>query len=109
FCAQGARQLRHGIADRSSDRRCQNSFACAKISQSKGYLGGEIRDRNSCGAHVVDIVRNQAKVFLPYGNPLTVSSILKSAIGAEEHYTRADRKVGSASRVDDARSFVAQD
>src|SRR5438093_8304770 len=56
---------------RSSDRWCQNSFACPKTSQSKSHLRGEIRDRNTCGTHVVDIVRNQAKVFFPYGNPLT--------------------------------------
>src|SRR6266404_7808086 len=86
FCAQGARQLRHCIADRSSDRWCQNSFACSKTSQSKSHLRGEIRDRNTCGTHVVDIVRNQAKVLLLYSNPLTVSSILKSAIGAEKHH-----------------------
>src|SRR5437899_9146122 len=86
FCAQGARQLRHRIADRPSDRWCQNSFACPKTSQSKSHLRGEIRDRNTCGTHVVDIVRNQAKVFFPYGNPLTIGSILKSAIGAEEHH-----------------------
>src|SRR5205823_340724 len=41
FCAQHARQLRYRIADRSSDRRCQNSFACPKTSQSKSHLGGE--------------------------------------------------------------------
>src|SRR5947199_8631451 len=82
---------------RSSDRRCQNSFARPKTSQSKSHLRGEVRDRNTCGAHVVDIVGNQAKVFFPYGNPLTVGAILKSAIGAEEHHARADRKVRSAS------------
>src|SRR5437016_3378695 len=109
FCAQGARQLRHCIADRSSDRRCQNSFACPKTSQSKSHLGGEIRDRNTCGTHVVDIVRNQAKVFLPNGNPLTITSIFKSAIGAEEHHARADWKVRSTSLLHDACPFVAQD
>src|SRR5207245_4658011 len=72
FGAQGARQLCHCIADRSSDRRCQNSFACSKTSQSKSHLRGEICDRNTCGTHVVDIVRNLAKVFFPYGNPLTI-------------------------------------
>src|SRR6476659_7705095 len=109
FCAQSACQLRHCIADRSSDRWCQNSFACSKTSQSKSDLRGEVRDRNTCGTHVVDVARNQAKVFLPYGNPLTVRSILKSAIGAEEHHTRADGKVRSASLLHHARSFVAQD
>src|SRR5437667_846823 len=94
---------------RSSDRWCQNSFACSKTSQSKSHLRGEIRDRNTCGTHVVDIVRNQAKVFLPNGNPLTIGSILKSTIGAEEHHARADRKVRSASLFNNARSFVAQD
>jgi hypothetical protein len=62
------------------------SDACPKTSPGKSHLRREIRDRNTCGAHVVDMVRNQAKVFLPYGNPLTVGSVLKSAIGAEEHH-----------------------
>src|SRR5439155_7040624 len=109
FCAQGTRQLGHCIADRSSDRWCQNSFARPKTSQSKSDLRGEIRDRNTCGTHVVDIVRNQTKVFFPYGNPLTIGSVLKSTIGAEEHHARANRKVRSASRLHHARSFVAQD
>src|SRR6266446_3338574 len=47
FCAQGARQLRHRISDRSSDRRCQNTSACPKTSQSKSYLRSEVRDRNA--------------------------------------------------------------
>src|SRR6476646_6203475 len=59
----------------------------------------------TCATHVVDIVRNQAKVFLPYGNPLTIGSILKSAIGAEEHHARSDRKVLCASLLHNARSF----
>src|SRR5438093_12873804 len=93
---------------RSSDRWCQNSFACPKTSQSKSHLRGEVRDRNTCGTYVVDIVRNQAKVFLPYGNPLTVGSVLKSAVGAEEHHARSDGKVRSTSLLYNARSFVAQ-
>src|SRR3984893_18578508 len=109
FRAQGARQLRYCIADRSSDRWCQNSFARLKTSQSKSHLRGEIRDRNTCGTHVVDIVRNQAKVFFPYGNPLTIGSILKSAIGAKEHHARADGKSRPAPLLPHARSFVAQD
>jgi hypothetical protein len=59
------------------------------------------------GTHVVHIVRNQAKVFLPYDNPLTVGSVLKSAIGAEEHHAGVDGKVRSASLLHHARSFVA--
>src|SRR5580765_5705146 len=109
FCDQGARQLRHCIADRSSDGRCQNSFACPKTSQSKSYLCGQISDRNTCCTYVVDIVRNQAKVFLPYGNPLTIGSILKSAIGAEEHHARSDRKVRSTSVLHHTRSFISED
>src|ERR1700737_3797464 len=109
FCAQGKRQLRYCIADRSSDRWCQNGLACPKPTQRKSHLRGERRDRNTCRTHFVDIVRNQAKVFLLYGNPLTVGSVLKSAIGTEEHHARADRKIRAASLFDDARSFVAQD
>src|SRR4029079_4881937 len=109
FCPQSARQLCHCIADRSSDRWCQNSFAFSKTSQSKSDLRGEVRDRNTCGTHVVNIIWNQAKVFLPYGNPLTIGSILKSAIGAEEHHARSDGKIRSTSPVHHARSFVAQD
>src|SRR5689334_20597253 len=108
-CTESARQLCHCIADRSSDRRCQNSFAFSKTSQSKSDLRGEIRDRNTCGAHVVDVARNQAKVFLPYGNPLTIGSVLKSAVGAEEHHARSDGKVRSASVPHHARSFITQD
>src|SRR6476646_10606037 len=77
FRAQSTRQLRYCIADRSSDRRRQNSFACAKTSQSKSDLRREIRDRNTRGTRVVDVVRNQAKVFFPYRSPLPVRSILK--------------------------------
>jgi hypothetical protein len=78
--------LRHRIADRSSDRRRKHGLACTKPGAGKSHLRGEIRDRNACGIHVVHVVRNQAKVFLPYGNPFTVGSILKDAIGAEEHH-----------------------
>src|SRR5205807_996789 len=53
FCAQGARHLRHCISDRSSDRRCQNSFAFSKTSQRKRDLGAEMRDRTTCATHVV--------------------------------------------------------
>src|SRR4029078_3675360 len=101
--------LCHCIADRSSDRRCQNSFACSKTSQSKPHLRREVRDWNTCATHVVDIVRNQAKVFLPYGNPLPVRSILKSAIGAEEHHARSAGKVRSTSVLHHTRSFISQD
>src|SRR4029077_3151136 len=93
----------------SSDRRRQNSFAWPQTSQSKGHLRGEIRDWHTCGSHVVDIVRNQAKVFLPRGDPLAISSILKSTIGAKEHHARACGKVPSTSLFHHARSFVAQD
>src|ERR1700719_4706523 len=97
------------VADRSSDRRRQHGFSCPKTSPGKSHLRGEIRDRNTCRTHVVDTVRNQAKVFLPYGNPLTVGSILKSAIGAEEHHARAGGERRSASLLHHARSLVAQD
>jgi len=86
FAPKARANLRHCIADRSSDCRCQNSLARPKTSPGKTHLRRQIRDRNTCGTHVVDIVGNQAKVFLPYRNPLTVGSILKSAIGAEEHH-----------------------
>jgi hypothetical protein len=95
--------------DRSADRRRQHSLACPKISPGKSHLRGEIRDRNTCGTHVIDIVRNQAKVLLPNGKPLTVCPVLKSAIGAEEHHAGADGKVRSASLLHHARSFVAED
>src|ERR1700733_3109745 len=86
FCSQCAGQLCHRVADRSPNRWCQDGFARTKTSQGKSYLRGEIRDRNACGAYIVDTIRYQAKIFLPDGNPLTVSSILKSSIGAPEHY-----------------------
>jgi hypothetical protein len=38
-----------------------------KTSQGKSHLRGEIRDRNTGGTRVVDIVTNQTKIFLPYG------------------------------------------
>src|SRR5579871_5753233 len=41
-------------------------------------------------------------------DPLTVGSIFKSAVGAEEHHARSGGKVGSASRFHHARSFIAQ-
>ena len=66
----------------------RHGFACPKTSEGESHLRGEIRDRNTCGTHVVDTVRNQAKVFLPYGNPLTVGSILKNAIRRRENITR---------------------
>jgi hypothetical protein len=50
-------------------------------------LRGEIRDRNPCGAYVIDTVRYQAEIFLPYSNPLAVGSVFKSAIGAPEHHS----------------------
>src|SRR4029077_2016607 len=109
FCAQGARQLCHCIANRSSDGRCQNSFACPKTSQSKSDLRGEVRDRNTRGTHVVDVARNQAKVFLPNVAPFTIGSILKSAVDAEEHHARSDRKVRSTSVLHHARSFISED
>ncbi len=86
FCSQSARQLCHSIADRSLDRWRENGFAWTKPSQGKSHLRGEISDRNTCSAYVVDIVRYQAKIFLPDGNPLSVSSVLKSAIGTPEHH-----------------------
>src|SRR6202035_2481764 len=54
LCSQSARQLCHCVADRSSDRWCQNGFAWTKPSQGKSHLRGEIRDRNACGAYVID-------------------------------------------------------
>jgi hypothetical protein len=78
-----------------------------KTSEGESHLRGEIRDRNTCGAHVVDTLRYQAKAFLPYGKPLTVGSILKNAIRPSEHHTRTGRKVRSASLLHHARSFVA--
>jgi hypothetical protein len=57
-----------------------------KTSEGESHLGGEIRDRDTCGAHVVDTLRYQAKPFLPYGKPLTVGSILKNAIRPSKHH-----------------------
>src|SRR4030088_2197880 len=84
--APRARQLRHRVAYRSPDRWCQNGFAWTKTSQGKSHLRGEIRDGNTCSAHVIDTVRYQAKIFFPYSNPLAVGSVFKSAIGAPEHH-----------------------
>src|ERR1700733_10069009 len=109
FCSQCTCQLRHCVADRSPDRWRENGFAWTKSSQGESHLRGEISDRNTCSAHVVDIVRYQAKIFLPDGNPLTVGSVLKSAIGPPEHHARAGRKIRSASLLHYTRSFVAQD
>src|SRR5579859_3182513 len=86
FCSQCTCQLRHCVADRSPDRRRENGFAWTKSSQGKSHLRGEISDRDTCGAHVVYIVRNQAEVFLPHTYPLAVGSVLKSAIGTPEHH-----------------------
>src|SRR5437899_7437998 len=90
-------------------RRRQYGFACLKTSEGQSHLRGEIRDRNTCGAHVVDPLRYQAKAFLPYGKPLTVGSILKNAIWPSEHHPRTDRKVRSASLLHHPRSFAAKD
>ena len=46
FCAQGARHLRHCIADRSADRRRKHGLACTKTSAGKSHLRGEIGDWN---------------------------------------------------------------
>ena len=86
FCSQCAGQLCHRVADRSPESLVPGRFCPDETSQGKSYLRGEIRDRNACGAYIVDTIRYQAKIFLPDGNPLTVSSILKSSIGAREHY-----------------------
>src|SRR5258708_9326414 len=64
------RQLRDRVADRSSDGRRQHGFACLKTSEGESHVRGEIRDRNTCGAHVVDTLRYQAKVLPSYGKPL---------------------------------------
>src|SRR6267142_2438565 len=77
FGAQGPRQLRHCVADRSSDRRRQHGFARLKTSQAESHLRGEIRDRHPGGADVVDTLRYQAKALLPDGKPFTVGSLLK--------------------------------
>ncbi len=78
FCSQSARQLCHRVADRSSDRRRQNGFAWTKTSQCKSHLRGEIRNRNTCSAHVIDTVRYRAKIFLPF-KIVPVSSRLANA------------------------------
>src|SRR5207244_6880940 len=109
LCAQGTRQLRHRVADRSSDRWRQHGFAYLKTSEGESYLRGEICDRNTCGAHVVDTLRYQAKAFLPYGKPFTVGSILKNAIRPSEHHPCTARKVRAAALLHHARSFAAED
>ena len=58
-----------------SDRRCQHGFACLKTSAGEGHLRGEIRDRNTCGALIVDAFRYRAKEFLPHGEPFTVAML----------------------------------
>src|ERR1700704_1181074 len=105
-CAEGTRQLRHRVADRSSDRRRQHRFACLKTSAHESHMRGKIRHRNPCGAHVVDTLRYQAEAFPPYSKPLTVSSVLKNAIRPSEHHTGTDRKIRSASLLHYSRSFV---
>src|SRR5713226_9617444 len=65
----------------------QHGFAGPKTSAGESHLRGEIRDRNTRGAHIVDTLRDQAKAFLPYGKPLTVGSILENAVGPSEHHT----------------------
>src|SRR5882724_1745614 len=48
FRTQGTRQLRHRVADRSADCRCQHGFAWPKTSKGESHLRGEIRDWNTC-------------------------------------------------------------
>src|SRR4029078_5279843 len=55
--------------------RLRTLFA-VKRSEFERDLRGDIRDRNTCGAHVVDTLRYQTKAFLPHCKPFTVGSIL---------------------------------
>src|ERR1700730_13851480 len=59
--------------------------ALYEVTQS--HLCGEVRDRNARGTYVIDAVRYQKEIFLPYRKPLTVGSILKNAIRPSEHHT----------------------
>src|SRR5260370_38257172 len=92
FSSQSARQLCHRVADRSSDRRRQNGFAWTKTSQGKSHLRGEIRNRNAGGAYIIDAISDQAKIFLPHGNPFRVGSTLKNPEESPQPQSVADRK-----------------
>ena len=105
---QGTRQLRHCVADRSSDCRRQHSFARLETSEAEGHLRRKIRDWNPRGAHVIDTLGYQAKVLLSYSKPFAVGPIFRNTIGSGEHHPRTGRKLRSASFLYDARSFVPQ-
>jgi len=57
FCAQRARQLLTALPIDPPIAGARTVLPARKTSQGESHLRGEVRDRNTCGTHVVDIVR----------------------------------------------------
>src|SRR6266849_6240918 len=104
-----SRQLSDRVSDRPSNRGRKYRLTLRKSGEAQRHLTGEIRDGNTGGRNIPDVVGNQAKTLFSDGKPLTVGSVLCDAVRTRKHDTRTGRKGRSPSLLHCACPLSSQD
>ena len=77
-------QLGDSLPDGATDGWCKNDLARLKACLREGNVRRQIGNRNTSGRCIIDLVRDEAEIFVPHGDPLAVSPIFRDTVGTGE-------------------------
>ena len=79
------RQLGDCVNDGATDRRRQNGLAGLEARLRESNLRHQIGNRNTASGYVIDVVRDEAEIFLAHRDPLAIGSVFRDAVRTSEH------------------------